>query len=174
MPRQWLPDGSILFETWGQNHADFYLLPPSGSRKPVLLIKTEFRKNFPNVSSDGRWVAYQSEESGRSEIYVAAFPTFQEKRQVSKGGGSQAKWRKDGRELFYVTVDGKVMSIDVRGGGKLETGTPKVLFQVPFRLEEQEIEYAVTGDGQRFIFGEPVEASKWLNVVLNWTAGLKR
>ncbi len=174
MPRQWLPDGSILFETWGQNHADFYLLPPSGSRKPVLLIKTEFRKNFPNVSSDGRWVAYQSEESGRSEIYVAAFPTFTEKRQVSKGGGSQAKWRKDGKELFYVTVDGKAMSIDVRRSAKLETSAPKLLFQVPFRLEEQEIEYAVTGDGQRFIFGEPVEASKWLNVVLNWTAGLKR
>lgn len=173
MPRQWMSDGSILFEIDGDN-GDFYLLPPSGRRKPVLLLKTEFFKYFPNVSWDGRWVAYQSEESGRSEIYVAAFPTLKEKQQVSKGGGSQAKWRKDGKELFYVTVDGKVMSIDVRRGAKLETSTPKVLFQVPFRLEEREIEYAVTGDGQRFIFGEPVEARKWLNVVVNWTAGLKK
>ena len=67
-----------------------------------------------------------------------------------------------------------MMSVEVRHGAKLETSAPRVLFQVPFRLEEREIEYAVTGDGQRFIFGEPVEAGKWLNVVLNWTAGLKR
>jgi Tol biopolymer transport system component/DNA-binding winged helix-turn-helix (wHTH) protein len=174
MPRQWLPDASLLYQTWAENSGDFYLLPLRGKRKPVLLLKTEFVKDFPYVSSDGRWVAYQSEESGRSEIYVAAFPSFNEKRQVSNGGGSQAKWRKDGKELFYVTVDGKMMSVEVRRGAKLETSAPRVLFQVPFRLEEREIEYAVTGDGQRFIFGEPVEASKWLNVVLNWTAGLKR
>jgi len=172
-PRQWLPDGSILFEVWADTPGAFYLLPRFGNRKPVLLLKNEFVTNLPKVSSDGRWVAYYSEESGKSEIYVAAFPTFKEKRQVSNGGGCQAQWRKDGKELFYLTLDGKMMSIDVRRGTKLETSTPNVLFQVPFRVTVRgRREYCVTGDGQRFIFGEPIEAGKSLNIVLNGIAGL--
>jgi len=137
------------------------------------LLKNDFVKNLPNVSSDGRWVAYYSEESGPSEIYVAAFPTFKEKRQVSNGGGCQAQWRKDGKELFYLTLDGKMMSVDVRRGAKLETSTPKVLFKASIRVTARgRSQYCVTGDGQRFIFGEQVEAGKSLNVVLNWNAGL--
>jgi dipeptidyl aminopeptidase/acylaminoacyl peptidase len=170
---QWLHDGSILFETGG--NSDFYLLPPSGKRKPLPLFMTEFFKNLPSVSADGRWVAYQSDESGRSEIYVAAFPPFTHRRRVSNGGGCQPRWRKDGKELFYLTVDGKMMSVDVRGVPELETSTPTVLFEVPFRVRARFWnQYSVTGDGQRFIFAEPVERSRSVNVVLNWTAGLKR
>jgi len=137
------------------------------------VAQNEFAKNLPKVSSDGRWVAYYSEESGQSEIYVAAFPTFKERRQVSNGGGCQPLWRKDGKELFYFALDGKMMSIDVRRGTKLETSTPKVLFQVPFRVTARgRSQYCVTGDGQRFIFGEPLDTGKSFNVVLNWIAGL--
>jgi hypothetical protein len=116
-------------------------------------------------------VAYQSTESGRLEVYVAAFPTFTEKRQVSKDGGREAHWRRDGKELFYLSLDGKVMSVDVKATTELETGAPKMLFQTPM----QEGVYCVTGDGKRFLIAEPVdEASKPLTVVHNWTAGLKR
>jgi Tol biopolymer transport system component len=82
-----LEDGSILFiSTAGLDTAAFYLWPRAQGRRPELLLKTEFAKDSPIVSKDGKWVAYQSSESGRMEIYVAAFPTFTEKRQVSKDG----------------------------------------------------------------------------------------
>jgi hypothetical protein len=97
-----------------------------------------------------------------------------EKRRVSSSGGCQALWRKDGKELFYLGLDGKVMSVDVRTGRRLETDVPKVLFQAPGRVEPGWDQYCVTGDGKKFVFLEPVEPSKSLTVVLNWTTGLKR
>ena len=119
----------------------------------------------------GRW----PRESGRWEVYIAAFPAFTEKRPVSTGGGRQPLWRKDAKELLYLSPDGKMMSVDVKGGMRLETGVPKVLFQSPVRTDNKGQQYSVTGNGKRFIFAEPVEeSSKPFNVVLNWTAGLKR
>jgi serine/threonine protein kinase len=176
VPQQWLRDGSVLFQTGlgSQSGTVFYRLPLSGPRKPTLVLKTESSKTSPHVCSDGRWVAYQSDETGQNEVYVGAFPTFMEKRRVSSSGGCQALWRKDGKELFYLGLDGKVMSVDVRTGRRLETDVPKVLFQAPGRVEPGWDQYCVTGDGKKFIFLEPVEASKSLTVVLNWTAGLKR
>ena len=169
--QQWLTDGSILFASANT----FYSLPPTGKRKPALLYKTEFSKNAAHVSSDGRSVAYQSRESGRWEIFVAAFPSFTEKRPVSTGGGRQPLWRKNGKELLYLSPDGKMMSVDVNGGKRLETGVPRVLFQSPVRMDNNGQQYSVTGDGKRFIFAEPVEeGSKPFTVVLNWSAGLKR
>ena len=169
--QQWLKDGAILFASANS----FYLLPPTGERKPVLLYKTEFFKNAARVSSDGHWVAYQSRESGRWEVYIAAFPAFTEKRPVSTGGGRQPLWRKNGEEVLYLSPDGKMMSVDVNGGTRLETGVPKVLFQSPVRMDNNGQQYSVTGDGKRFVFAEPVEeGSKPFTVVLNWNAGLKR
>jgi hypothetical protein len=168
--QQWLKDGSILFAT-----ADaFYLLPTTRERKPVLLYKSEFFKNAARVSSDGRWVAYQSLETGRWEVYIGAFPSFTEKRPVSNGGGRQPLWRKNGKELLYLSPDGKMMSVAVKGGIRLETGVPQVLFQSPVRTDNHGQQYSVAGDGKRFIFMEPVEESgKPFTVVLNWNAGLK-
>lgn len=171
--QQWLKDGSILF-TSGSN-ADFYLLPRTGGRKPVLLLKTEFRKGSPHVSSDGRWVAYQSDETGRSEVYIAAFPTFTEKHRISNGGGRAAQWRKDGKELFYLSPEGVLMSVDVKRRAILEITVPKVLLQIPLQEQPKLDEYRVFGDGKKLVVGEPVdEGSKPFTVVLNWTAGLKR
>jgi Tol biopolymer transport system component/DNA-binding winged helix-turn-helix (wHTH) protein len=172
LAQQWLENGSILFQsTAGSDTTAFYLWPRAGGRKPELLLKTEFAKGSPIVSKDGKWVAYHSNESGRMEIYVAAFPTFTEKRQVSKDGGVEAQWRNDGKELFYLSLDDKVMSVDVKTTTEFETGAPKMLFQTPMKQGQ----YCVTGDGKRFLIGEPVEeGSKPLTVVHNWTAGLKR
>jgi DNA-binding winged helix-turn-helix (wHTH) protein/Tol biopolymer transport system component len=169
--QQWLKDGSILFASANA----FYLLRPTGERKPVLLYKTEFSKTAARVSSDERWVAYQSRESGQWEVYVAAFPAFTEKRPVSTGGGRQPLWRKDGKELLYLSPDGKLMSVAVKGGTRLETGVPRVLFQSPVRMDNNGQQYSVTSDGKKFILMEPVEESrKPFTVVLNWSAGLMR
>lgn len=177
-PQQWLSDGSILFLNFIESPVgDFYLLPASNGRKPLRLLKSEFAKGSANVSADGRWVAYQSEESGQWEIYLAAFPTFTERRRVSSAGGCQPRWRKDGRELFYLAPDGKMMSVEVTHGAGIETGAPKVLFQTPLHVSVSGCfgaQYCVTGDGQRFILPAPVgEHNKPLTVVLNWSKGLK-
>ncbi|MBI3665541.1 MAG: PD40 domain-containing protein, partial [Acidobacteria bacterium] len=175
---EWSKDGSsILFISL--NGKAFYRLPgPGGSpgeRKPELLLRTEFDKDEPHISPDGRWIAYNSLESGRWEVYVASFPKFTEKRQVSNAGGCQPLWRKDGKELFYLGMDGKLMAVDVKAGAGFEAGAPKVLFQTPLRADPIQNQYDVTGDGQKFILGEPIEQEvKPIKVVLNWTAGLKR
>jgi Tol biopolymer transport system component len=171
-PKLWTKDGSILFIN--EQGKTFYNLPLAGDRKPVVLTHSEFERDNPRVSPDGRWIAYNSLESGRWEVYVAAFPSFQEKRQVSGGGGCQPLWRKDGKELFYRTLEGKQMVVEVKIATKLQTGVPLLLFQTPARVNPVQNEYAVTGDGKMFLFREPIgEGTAPITVVLNWSAGLK-
>ena len=179
-PQQWFTDGSILLNSWGGRvaggHNLFYRLPLSGARKPVLLRKgnkESFRDDAPIVSSDGRCAAYYSDQSGQLEVYVASFPGFRDERRVSANGAGAPLWRKDGKELFYITLDGKFMAVDVKCGARLVTGVPKVLFQVPFPVDVRTIVYCVTENGNKFILGEPVESNRSLTVVLNWTAALK-
>jgi Tol biopolymer transport system component len=179
-PQQWFPDGSILLNSWGGRvtggHNLFYRLPLSGTREPVLLRrgnKEYFTDDAPIVSSDGHCAAYYSDESGQLDVYVASFPAFRDERRVSANGAGAPLWRKDGKELFYITLDGKFMSVDVKCGARLVTGVPKVLFEIPFPVDVRTIVYCVTENGNKFILGEPVDRNKSLTVVLNWTAGLK-
>jgi len=179
-PQQWFPDGSILLNSWGGHvavgHNLFYRLPLSGTRKPVLLRKgnmESFKDDAPIVSSDGHCAAYYSDQSGQLEVYVASFPTFRDERRVSAKGAGAPLWRKDGKELFYITLDGKFMAVDVTCGARLVTGVPKVLFQVPFPVDVRTIVYCVAENGNKFIFGEPVDNNRSLTVVLNWIAVLK-
>jgi Tol biopolymer transport system component len=169
---QGLKDGSVLFESGKV----FYRLRLSGARKPVVLLETEFDKDNPRVSPDERWVAYQSTESGRWEVYVASFPSFGDKRQVSNGGGYQPQWRRDGKELFYLSWDGKMMSVDVKGESSLATSSPRALFLTGLQVNATSPpQYVAAADGKRFLFGEAVgENNVPVTVVLNWTAGLKR
>jgi Tol biopolymer transport system component len=91
-----------------------YLLKADGSGKPRSLLKSGFQNDEPHVSPDGHWIAYGSVESGPWDIYVASFPDLQNRRQVSNGGGAQALWGADGRELYYLTLDGKMMAVEMR------------------------------------------------------------
>jgi Tol biopolymer transport system component len=158
-----------------QNGRTYYSLPLTGGSRPTTLFKTEDNKDLARVSPDDRWVAYGSSKSGRWEIYTASFPSFAGQRQLSKAGGVQPRWRKDGRELYYMAPDGKMMVVEVEGGATLETSEPKELFSTPLRPAAVSDQYAVLDDGRRFLIAEPlIEPPKPITVILNWTAALKQ
>lgn len=154
-----------------------YTLSLTGERKASKLFESPFSKDEVQLSPDGRWVSFNSDDSGRVEVYVASFPAFTGKRQVSNAGGAQARWRKDGRELFYLSLDGKMMSVDPKLGATLESGVPKVLFQTRISVLPGIDQYSPTADGQRFLLLEPLELTGArptpITVVLDWTATLK-
>jgi eukaryotic-like serine/threonine-protein kinase len=171
--QQWSADGtSIVFID--QDGKGLFRVPVSGNVKPQSLLQSPFAKDEFRLSADERWIAYNSLESGRWEVYVASFPSFGNKRQVSTAGGCQAIWRKDGKELFYLTLQGELMAVDVSGGSSLELGVPRPLFQTPILVTPELDQYAVTGDGQRFILGSPIGEEEPITVMVNWAAGLKR
>ena len=153
-PKDWTPDGAaILFIK--DDGRSLFRLPLSGSSRPELLPETSFPKDQFRVSPDGRWIAFNSLESGRWEVYAASFPSFTDKRQVSRDGGGQPLWRNDGKELFYLSLQGKLMAVDTRLGATLETSDPTSLFQAPIGVNPIIDQYAVARDGQRFIFCAP-------------------
>jgi Tol biopolymer transport system component len=121
-----------------------------------------------SVSPDGRWVAFNSDESGRWEVYVAEFPAFTSKRQISESGGVQPQWRADGREFFYLASDGSLMSarVDTRGG--LTLSTPSRLFSTRFATNPHLTQYAVTADGQRVLGIERATDVSHFTFLLNW------
>ncbi|HJZ80376.1 MAG TPA: protein kinase, partial [Pyrinomonadaceae bacterium] len=182
-PYDWSPDGKfILYGTISPNTGnDLWLLPLFGDQKPTPFIQTEFNETQGRFSPDGRWVAYSSNESGQFQVYVQSFPISGGKWQVSTTGGAQPQWRRDGKELFYLAPDRKIMSVEVNGpGSTFVPGIPKPLFDVRvitlFPGAGGAIYYAATGDGQRFLVNTLAGDSTPVpfTVVLNWTAGLKR
>jgi hypothetical protein len=147
--------------------------PPKAPRQ--LFVESYFVDHF-RVSPDGRWVAYTSEESGRAEVMIAAFPAFTLRQQVSVAGASQPQWRADGKELFFHALDQRMMAVDVTSGDTLRTGPVRELFRTnPAVLSNIIYNYAATPDGQRFLLREPVEGGtagsvEPFYVVTNWTA----
>jgi Tol biopolymer transport system component len=137
-----------------------------------LVLSAKHDESGARLSPDGRWLAYQTDESGSWEVFVRSFPESGFRRQVSTGGGSQPRWRADGRELFYVSEDRKIMGVDVRSGAELQTGAPRALFQTRILpVVEARNHYDVTADGQRFLVNSrrPEDASLPINVVVGWT-----
>ena len=103
-----------------------------------------FQRISSTLSPDGRWIAFNSLESGRWEVYVASFPSFADKHQVSRGGGGQPLWRKDGKELFYLGLHGKLMAVPTTTGTTFDAGVPASLFQAPISVSPVIDQYAVT------------------------------
>jgi Tol biopolymer transport system component len=175
-PTSWSPDGKfVMYDSFDDRKTrnDIWVLPVEGEPKPVPFLKTAFNEYNGRFSPDGRWVAYTSDESGRAEIYISPFPGAGGKRLVSLAGGDQARWRADGKELFYLAPDGQLMAGEVRiKGTDLEIGTVRPLFGPLLPIG-----YDVSSDGQRFLAVLPEEraaAPDPLTVVMNWTAGLKK
>jgi Tol biopolymer transport system component len=173
----WSPDGrSILYVTPNnpKTGADIWYLPVSGDRKPISFVETPFLERAGQFSPDGQWVAYQSNETGRYEIYVRSFPGPGGQQQVSTSGGIQARWRADGQELYYIAPDGKLMAVPITThGAAIEPGTPVALFQTRIwgggtnaTLGHQ---YDVSPDG-RFLLNSAMEdvAMAPITLLLNW------
>jgi hypothetical protein len=154
-----------------------WVLPLDGERQPRKYLATPFYEYWGRLSPDGRWMAYVSNVTGSDEVYVQSFPGPGRREQVSNGGGSHPRWRGDGREIFYLAPDKRLMAVAVKGGNAFEASAPAALFETPgFDLHNAQFPYAATAEGQRFLFIRPVEnaSARSLTVVLNWTAELRR
>ncbi len=172
----WSADGqSIAFSSQGKGTAfDIWIMPASGERKSHPWLQTPFSESNAVFSPDGRFVAYQSSESGRPEIYVQSYPGPGGKWQVSSNGGNQPHWRGDGKELFFRSPDQKIMAVDVTTGATLEAGVPKALFSVHLDTSLARNHFLPSKDGQRFLLvATPArDAIAPTTVVLNWFADL--
>ena len=181
-PTDWARDESIVFAMLDpKTQWDLWRLPmdpvSAESRTPVPLLQTPFNEYNGQVSPDGRWMAYESDESGDYEIYVRAFaaPSGASRTQISTNGGIQPLWRRDGRVLFYLAFDTTLMEVPMKLGVSVESAPPQPLFRT--RIPEVDLRirtYSVSRDGQRFLFGRrPDEANAApITVVLNWPSAV--
>jgi eukaryotic-like serine/threonine-protein kinase len=187
VPMSWSPDGQLLgfmeinpatgYDIWVLRMGD----PSAGSvqaRKAQPFLRTAFNESVPRFSPDGRWLAYISDESGRFEIYVQAYPGPGGKWQISPEGGKEPVWNPNGRELFYRS-GGKMMAVDIATQPSFAAGKPRMLFEgqyVPTPVTAPN--YDVSPDGQRFLMLKPSESAQaaptQINVVLNWFEELKQ
>ncbi|MEO8259597.1 MAG: hypothetical protein ABI868_19780 [Acidobacteriota bacterium] len=152
-PVSWSPDGRfVLYVVNGERSSnDIWVLPLSGEKKPFVYLQTDASENWAAFSPDGKWIAYSSTASGNVEVYVAPFPATGRRMQISKDGGSQARWRRDGRELYFLSPDRELMAtaVDARGGD-FSAAAPQRLFEIRFPYGQYHA-FDVTADGQKFL-----------------------
>ena len=172
----WSPDGKYLaFQQALQGVNEIWLLQLTGERKPIPFLQSQFTANLSSFSPDGKWLAYCSTESGEQKVYVVPFPGPGGKWQVSPGGGCYARWRRDGKELFYLSPDNRIMAAEVKtDGSSFAIGAVKPLFET--RVYRSTFGgYDVTADGQRFIICyEPGHPNVAITLVENWDSELKK
>jgi eukaryotic-like serine/threonine-protein kinase len=172
------PDGRFLVVAVEAKETgiDLWLLPLTGGTKPVPLLQQDFDQIDGRVSPDGRWLAYVSNESGTNELFIrplkkdstTGVPVAGSHLLVSSGGGRAPRWRKDGRELFYQSIAGAVMSVVVDAAS---IGKPSELF----RAAGIQTDWSVSADGQRFLVATPSrESAPAFTVVVNWQSTLRR
>ena len=174
----WSRDGRfIAFSVQAKDTKfDVWILPTFGDKKPYPFVKTSFAELWPEFSPDGRFLAYQSNESGRAEIYVQSFPGPGGKWQISAEGGFEPHWSADGKELFFRSPDQKLVAVPVTTGAAFEAGTPKPLFPVHLDLGQSRNRFMPSRSGDRFLLvATPArDTMAPTTVVLNWMADLGR
>jgi Tol biopolymer transport system component len=171
----WSADGRFLLYQIlePKTSYDMWILPLEGDRKPRVFLQTEFDERDGRFSPDGRWVAYRSNESGRNEIYVRSFPEPGGQWQISTAGGSGPRWRRDGKELYYIAPDGRLMAVPIASqGATLEPGTPLPLFQTRIfggGNNAARAQYDVAPDG-RFLINTLADdaVTSSITLLLNW------
>jgi len=174
--RSWSPDGRFLaYDREGEKNPtrQIWILPLSGDRKPFAFLPSSFGKGSAEFSPDGLWIAYTSNESGTTQIYVASFPGAQTKSQVSVSGGLEPAWRADGKELFYLDLSGRLMAVDVKPiAGKLGLGTPRMLFQTHAQSPGVR-PYDFSRGADRFVITSTSDVNPSpFTLVVNWDAEL--
>lgn len=176
----WSADGQHILFTQSEpgTAEDLWVLSLTGDRRPAPYLNSSFNEREGRFSPDARWVAYSSDESGRADIYIQSFPTPGRKRLISTHGGSEPEWRRDGRELYYLAPDRKLMAVTIASSPSgVEVSIPRALFDAPevwpFIGRAQ---YAVLDNGQRFLFNVRYENAepRSINVIFNWLAGIRR
>ncbi len=191
LPTSWSPDGRFLIYQKPEPPSQVSILPLSGTaadRKPGVMEHSQFNESYGKVSPDGRWIAYTSDESGKSQIYVQPFnaPTaagssfagrtpITGKWMISNDGGTTPLWERDGKELFYLSLDGEAMAVDVNTSGIFQAGVPKPLFKTPPGV----LFWDISPDGKRFLMVAPSNAAgasapAKFTVVLNWQTALSK
>ena len=182
-PNSYSPDGRYLVYTIlnAQTNRDIGVLPLFGDRTPFLFLHSMANEVHGRISTDGKWIAYTSDESGGfvNEIYIQRFPEGGQKVRVSTAGGDQARWRPDGRELFYLSRDNRLMSVPIQITPELKIETPTALFETRVVVGGglgTNANYDVTADGQRFIIASRLgdTDNPPITVVLNWMSALSR
>ncbi len=168
----WSRDGRfIVFNEFSKStRGDIWVLPIAGDRKPAPFLRTSAQELGGRFSPDGRWIAYETLESGDLEVIVQPFPATGAKFQASVGGGSSPRWGRDGQTLFYLTRERKLMAVAIRYQPGFEAAAPSAVFTIP-----KGTDYAVARDGRVLvnqITGDPGAVP--LTVVFDWSAGLKR
>ena len=177
-PSSWSPDGKdILYERTTEATGLWAAEMPELKTRE-LLKGPETTKNG-QFSPDGKWVAYTSNESGKWEVYVTSFPELRGKWQVSNNGGTQPRWRGDGKELFYLGSDGRMTAVPVAAGEHFDSGAPLPLFPASARERvagSELVTYDVARDGQRFLINTQMEKEETqpMMVILNWSSELEK
>lgn len=173
-----------MYSQQGKGGIDLWSVPLEGEKKPVAYVQSGFIAAEGRFSPDTRFVAYSSNATGIPEIYVRPFPNASGGQwMVSKGGGSHPRWRRDGKELFYLSAGSQLMAVDVSLSPTFQAGIPKALFVAPISNGAGgagSTRYDVSPDGKRFLINsvavEAITGGKAppITVVLNWQAGLKK
>jgi serine/threonine protein kinase len=178
IPEDWSRDGKtmLVVRRNAEDMQSVWAVPVGGSGEAEPILDTGFRVDEPQLSPDGRWLAYVSPESGRDEVYIEPYRRDGLRVQVSVAGGGQPKWRSDGTELFYATLDHELAAVELKtAGDRLEVGLPVSLFELQGLQGTGYDDYAVSQDGQRFLVKLPVEEAvePQLHIVTNWTSLLE-
>ena len=181
-PYDWSRDGRLLIYgvmADGGGHFDLWILPLGGSQPPYSFLESDHNARFAQFSPDSQFVAFSWAQSGRDEVYVQSVDRQNSRRwQISTSGGTQPRWSNDGKQIYFLGADGKVMTAPVKvKGAELEPGAIVALFPYPqLAVTSSAYQYDVSPNGNRFVF---LRASAWsvgppLRMVVNWEGLLKR
>jgi eukaryotic-like serine/threonine-protein kinase len=190
-PMDWSRDGRMILvqqyeSSQGPDQSDLWVVPLSADEKPFPYLATSFSEGEPALSPDGRWLAYVSNESGSAQVIVQPFPDPSGgKWQISAKGGHYPRWRRDGREIYYLDPDRQIVAVSVTTERKFEVGKSTTLFTAPFPFptssaaDAMQIPYDVTADGQRFfvsaVLPTPATSTQTpITVITNWMSTVRR
>jgi len=171
-PNAWTADGqTLLYDVIDtKNGYDIMRVSLTGDHKPQVVLATPFNEGRERLSPDGRWLAYESDESGHQEVYVMSWGGQPGKWQISTNGGQCAAWSPDGRELFYLSADGRLMSVPIPAGPLMSPGMPQPLFRINVNTNQRNF-YCVAPDGRFFLIEPEQELLSPITAIVNWHSG---